>query len=54
MLTLEDFEIDSTNLKDDEEAEAPTDLRDIEFQLMHNMNEIHVGFQFTVVCQFQK
>jgi len=45
MLCLEDFEIDSSNLNDDadKETELSTDLRDIEFQLMHNMNEIHVS-----------
>ncbi len=45
MLSLEDFEIDSSNLNDnsDKETEVSTDLRDIEFQLMHNMNEIHVS-----------
>ena len=45
MLSLEDFEIDSSNLNDnsDNETEVSTDLRDIEFQLMHNMNEIHVS-----------
>lgn len=36
---LKNFEIDSSNLNDDMETDS-TDLRDIEFQLMHNLNEL--------------
>jgi len=38
------MEIDSSNLNDsDREAESTTsDLRDIEFQLMHNLNDLQV------------
>jgi hypothetical protein len=37
------MEIDSSNLNDsDRETDTTTDLRDIEFQLMHNLNDLQV------------
>ena len=40
MLNLEEFEVDTSNLdNEDKEADYP-DIRDIDFQLMHNLSEL--------------
>ncbi len=41
LLNLEDYEVDTSNLDDDKESDYP-DIRDIEFKLMHNLNEVQV------------
>lgn len=39
MLSLDEVDIDTSNLEDDKESDYP-DIRDIDFKLMHNLNEL--------------
>ena len=37
------MDIDSSNLNDSDKETDASDIRDIEFQLMHNLNELQVN-----------
>lgn len=41
LVVFKDIEIDASNLEDNDE-QGCSDIRDIEFKLMHNLNELQV------------
>lgn len=43
---FEDIEIDASNLEENDEQNC-SDIRDIEFKLMHNLNELQVRISST-------
>ena len=41
---LKEFSVEASNIDGEENTKEETDLRDIEFKLMHNLDELQVNF----------
>lgn len=39
---FQEFSVEATNIDEEENAKEETDIRDIEFKLMHNLDELQV------------